>query len=190
MFGFGILGVALLSLVGFFQSLWNFITRDSGFDLTMSGRTGQWMQGLAVVWHSPWVGLGFQADRYYLNGIQLENSFFHALIQTGVLGTLAYIFAYGLAWFLVIRIYISPFSSKLPDEIPGILAFFTVFSIAESIAYYSSAFLLLAPVLAYIQVVAWQEGVLKGKRRYARSSAVGMDRRAMAFYSSEAAGRN
>ena len=188
--GMGVLGVILLILVGFFQNLWSFGTRNRSFDPTLTGRTEQWMQGLAAFWQSPWVGLGFQADRYYLHGIQLENAFFHALIQTGILGTLAYVAAYALAWFLTVRLYLSPCSSKLPDEIPGILAFFSVFSITESIAYYSAAFLLLAPVLAYIQIAAWQEGVLKGKGSYARSSVVHMGRRAFAYYSSQAAERN
>lgn len=188
--GMGVLGVTLLILVGFFQNLWSFGTRNHSFDPTLTGRTGQWMQGVAVFWRSPWVGLGFQADRYYLHGIQLENAFFHALIQTGILGTLAYVAAYALTWFLTARLYLSPCSGKLPDEIPGILAFFTIFSITESIAYYSAAFLLLAPVLAYIQVAAWQEGVLKGKQSYARGSVAHMGRRAFAYYSTESAGRD
>ena len=166
--GFGVLGVVLLALVGFFHSLWIFGTRNEGFDPTLSGRTGQWMEGLAAVRHSPWVGLGFQADRFYLHGTQLENALFQALIQAGVLGTLAYVAAYGLAWFLVIRLYISHDSSKLPDEIPGILMFFTVMSVTESIAFYSADWLLIAPVLAYIQVFAWQHKTLRAKFADAR----------------------
>jgi O-antigen ligase len=169
--GAGVLGVILLALVGFFQGIWSFGTRKGGFDPTLTGRTGQWMQGLAVVQHSLWVGYGFQADRYYLHGIQLENAVFHALIQTGVLGTLAYVAAYVLAWFLVIRLYISPHSSTLPDEIPGVLMFFTVMSVTESIAYYSADWLLLAPVLAYVQVFAWQQKALRAKRADARPAA-------------------
>jgi O-antigen ligase len=188
--GMGVLGVILLGLVGFFQNLWSFGTRNGGFDPTLTGRTAEWMQGLAAFWQSPWVGLGFQADRYYLHGVQLENSFLHALIQTGILGTLAYIVAYILTWYLMVRLYLSPRSGELPDEIPGILAFFTVFSITESISYYSAAFLLLAPVLAYIQIVAWQEGFLKGRRSYSRNSMVRVGRREFAFNSSEAAEGN
>ena len=169
--GVGTLGAILLGLEGFFNNLWDFGTRNGGFDPTLTGRTGQWMEGLAVVRQSPWVGLGFQADRYYLHGIQIENAVFHALIQTGVLGTLAYVAAYALAWVLLIRLYVSRFSGSLPDEIPGILMFFTVFSVTESIAYYSAAFLLLAPVLAYIQVVAWQRKGLEAKAISARAAA-------------------
>ncbi len=169
--GAGALGAVLLALVGFFHGIWNFGTRSGGFDPTLTGRTRQWMEGLAVVRHSPWVGYGFQADRYYLHGIQLENAVFHALIQTGVLGTFAYVAAYVLAWFLVIRLYVSRHSSTLPDEIPGILMFFTVMSVTESIAYYSSDWLLLAPVLAYLQVFAWQQRALRPQFAEARAAA-------------------
>ena len=41
--------------------------------------------------------------------------------------------------------------------------FFTVMSVTESIAYYSANWLLLAPVLAYIQVTAWQRKALEAK---------------------------
>lgn len=158
--GVGSLTLVLLGLVGFFHKLWDFGTRGRGFNPTLTGRTGQWFQGLAATRQSPWVGLGFQADRYYLHGIQIENALLHALIQTGILGTLAFAAAFVLAWYLLVKLYASPFAASLPDEIPGILAFFTVMSVTESTAYYGANWLLLAPVLAYIQVVAWQRGIL------------------------------
>ncbi len=186
--GLGTLGAALLALEGFFRGLWDFGTRNGHFDPTLTGRTGQWMQGLAAVGQSPWVGLGFQADRYYLQGIQLENSFFHALIESGVLGTLAYVAAFALAWILLIQLYLSRSSTALPDEIPAILMFFTVFSVTESIAYYSAAFLLLAPVLAYIQVAAWREKALRAKASYRRAEAFRLGRAALAAERPNSAG--
>ena len=165
--GFGILGFALLALVGFFNGLWNFGTRNGSFDPTLTGRTSQWMAGVAATLHSPWIGLGFQADRFYV-GAQLENAFFHALIQSGVLGAIAYVGAYALAWLLLIRLLISRQQNLVPDEVAGILAFFTVFSVTESIAYYSAAFMLVAPVLAYIQVLAWQQKMASARTPVAR----------------------
>lgn len=179
--GVGTLGLILLGLEGFFQGLWNFGTRNGSFDPTLTGRSGQWMQGLAAFWHSPWVGLGFQADRYYLHGIQLENAFFHALVQTGILGTLAYVAAYALAWFLMIRLYLSPSSKQLPDEIPGVLMFFTVMSFTESIAYYSADWLLLAPVLAYLQVAWWRARATEARSPYTRAPGVNFSRPAWAL---------
>jgi O-antigen ligase len=171
LFGVGALGVLLLGLMGFFQDLWSFETHGRGFDPTLTGRTATWQQGLEVVRHSPWLGLGFQADRYYLNGQHMHDTVLHALIQTGALGTIAYVAAYGLAWFLLVRLYLSRSSKDLPDELPGVLVFFTIMSITESIAYYSANWLLLAPVLAYIQVLAWQQRALKRNSGYSRLAA-------------------
>ncbi|HVB97968.1 MAG TPA: O-antigen ligase family protein [Candidatus Dormibacteraeota bacterium] len=161
--GAGTLGVVLLYLVGFFHDLWVFGTQSRGghgFDPTLTGRTNQWMQGLAATLHSPWLGLGFQADRYYLHGVQLENAVSQALIQAGILGTVAFVAAFALAWYMLVRLYTSKLARQLPDEIPGILVFFTVMSITESTVYYSADWLLLAPVLGYIQVLAWQQGIV------------------------------
>lgn len=158
--GVGSLAVALLGVLGFFQKLWEFGTRGKGFNPTLTGRTIQWTEGLAATKQSLWIGLGFQADRYYLHGIQLENAVFHALIQAGILGTIAFVSAFVLAWFLLVKLYTSPLARQLPDEIPAILAFFTVMSVTESTAFYGANWLLVAPVLAYIQVLAWQQGII------------------------------
>lgn len=158
--GMGGLGIVLLGLVGFFQKLWEFGTRGAGFNPTLTGRTTQWLEGLEVTRRSPWLGLGFQADRYYLHGAQLENALAHALIQSGILGTVAFVAAFVLAWYLLVRLYRSDVSTGLPDEIPGIFVFFTILSVTESTAYYGADWLLLAPVLAYVQVLAWRHGLL------------------------------
>lgn len=178
--GVGMLGVVLMGLLGFFRGLWEFGVRAHGghhFDWTLTGRVGQWMAGLKVTMHSPLVGFGFQADRYYLHGIQLEGAVFQALIQSGILGTLAYVAAFALAWFLVIRLYTSPASHKLPDEIPGMMAFFTIMSLGESTVFYGADWMLLAPVLAYIQVAAWQYGILGHRQSVLRRRAVPIDTR-------------
>jgi O-antigen ligase len=156
---YGSVALVLLALAGFFGELWEFGTRGEGFNPTLTGRTRQWVAGLAAVRQSAWVGLGFQADRYYLHGIQLENALFHALIQAGTLGTIAFVSAFVLAWYLLVELYASPRSRRLPDEIPGILVFFTVMSVTESTAFYGANWLLLAPVFAYLQVLGWQEGI-------------------------------
>lgn len=177
--GMGILWVAFLALIGFFGSLWKFGTRGHGFDPTLTGRTYIWAKVLKVAWRSPWIGFGYRADRYFHCG-DAQNTLIHALIESGVLGTIAFASALGLAWFFVIRFLVSRQSGKLPDEVPGVLAFFTVYSITESFAYYSAGFLLLAPVLAYIQAFAWQQKALAAKPAYARQQAVSLDSRAVA----------
>ncbi len=123
----------------------------------------------------------------------MHDALLHALVQTGLLGTVAFVLAIVLSIFLMTKLYIVSQvqgSTVFRDEVPGLLAFFIVLSVTESTAYFSADWLLLAPVLAYIQVLAWQQGVLKGRARSAYGSAVRMGRSALAFRSSEAAGRN
>ena len=180
MMAMGALGVALLALVGFFNAAWNFGTRDRGFDPTLTGRTYIWSQAMSFIRQSPWVGLGFRADRYFVHQ-DMQNSLLHALIEAGVLGTIAYVAAFGVAWYLVARLYVSRRSDSLPSEIPAILMFFTVMSVTESAAWYTANWLLLAPVLAYIQVAAWQEKALRAKASYRRREALQVARAAYAM---------
>jgi O-antigen ligase len=158
--GFGSLGAVLLGLVGFFNAAWSFGTRQQGFDPTLTGRTNIWAAAMKVIGQSPWLGFGFRADRYLVHA-DMQNSFLHALIQAGVLGAIAYVAAFGMAWYLVIRLYLSPQSGDLFDEVPAILMFFTVMSITETAAWYTADWLLLAPAFAYIQLFAWQGPVIR-----------------------------
>lgn len=162
MVGLGTLSVALLWLLGFFQALWEFGIRARGghhFDWTLTGRTFIWAHIMKAFWRSPWVGYGFRSDRYVAHA-DSQSSFFHALIQSGVLGTVAFVAAFVMAWYLVFQLYRSPAAARLLDEVPAILMFFTVMSVTESVAWYTADWLLFAPVLAYIQVASWQYGIL------------------------------
>ena len=191
---FVVWGIGLAALMWsahFFDRFWHYGTRTGHFDPTLTGRTVLWQEGWELFKHSPWIGLGFQADRYFPPHQQISNTLMHALVQTGLLGTLAFIIAMILAVVLMARLYIASQvrrSTVFRDEVPGLLAFFIVLSITESNAFFSANWLLLAPVLTYIQVLAWQQGVLKGRARSAYGSAVRMGRRAWAFHSPDAAG--
>ena len=191
---FVVWGIGLTALMWsahFFDRFWHYGTRTGHFDPSLSGRTVLWQEGWELFKHSPLIGFGFQADRYFLKNAQISNTLMHALLQTGLLGTLAFTIAMILAVVLMARLYIASQvrrSTVFRDEVPGLLAFFIVLSITESTAFFSASWLLLAPVLTYIQVLAWQQGVLKGRARVAYSSAVRMGRRAWAFHSPDAAG--
>ena len=192
---FVVWGIGLAALMWsahFFDRFWHYGTRTGHFDPSLSGRTVLWQEGWELFKHSPWIGLGFQADRYFPPRQQISNTLMHALVQTGLLGTLAFTIAMILAVVQMAKLYIASQvrrSSVFRDEVPGLLAFFIVLSITESNAFFSANWLLLAPVLAYIQVLAWQQGVLKGRARVAYRSAVRMGRRAWAFHSPNAAGK-
>jgi O-antigen ligase len=108
---------------------------------------------------------GFHADRIFLEGQHMHNALLHALVQTGLLGTIPYLAAIVGAWILVVRLHLarpSPGLTPLPIEIPAVLAFFTIASITEStFAFFGTPWLLCAPLLAYSQALAWQHRTLK-----------------------------
>lgn len=151
-------GVAiLLGLRGFYSQFFLYFTRTGHVDITMTGRTEIWEQGWTLLWKSPWVGSGFQADRFYLGGLHMHNAFLHAAVQSGLLGGGAIIIAVGIVWYHTIYYFFlhqPADKSLIPAEIPAILLFTTISSVTEStFAYYSAAWLLSAPIIAYVMAL-------------------------------------
>ncbi len=144
---------ALLGLTGFYGNFFLYITRTGQIDPTMSGRTLTWRVGWELFLKSPWWGFGFQADRFYLRG-HMHNALLHALVQAGILGGGALLIGVLVVWRLTIKhfFYQPPHNTALiPPEVPGILCFMTISSITElTFAYYSAAWLLSAPIFAYV----------------------------------------
>jgi O-antigen ligase len=158
------LAIVLMWSGGVFERLWVYGTRTGEFDPTLSGRTVTWQQGWELFKQSPWIGFGGQADRYYLEGQHMHDALLHALVQTGLLGTIPFVLAFVIASVLVARLYFArrPHGGlALLDEVPGFLVFFAIVSITESTAYFSSNWLFCAPVLAYLQLMAWQQRVAR-----------------------------
>lgn len=143
----------LLGLKGFYQTLFHYLTRTGHVDATITGRTDTWRAGWALFLRSPWWGFGFQADRYMGVG-HMHNAFLHVLVEGGILGGAAIYLALIIVWWLTIKhFFLRPpqKESLLPPEIPGVLMFLTLSSIPEStFAYFSAAWLLSAPALAYV----------------------------------------
>jgi len=150
----------LLAVTGSYGAFWSHITRGKVFDPTLTGRTATWELGWVLFKESPWLGWGFQADRIYLAGQHMHNALFQALVQTGLLGTIAFVAGIVTAWIVLVRLYLAPRLpgiAPLPIEIPAVLAFVTIASITEStVAFFGSVWLLVAPLLAYTQALAWQ----------------------------------
>ena len=121
---------------------------------------------------SPWVGLGFHADRWFLAGAHIHNGWLHALLESGLIGTAAFVAAFAVALAFMVRLYwLAPESRRLPlaAEVPGILIFFTVMNVTESTAYFSANWMLLAPAMAYLQLAFWKERTFRfGIARRAR----------------------
>jgi O-antigen ligase len=152
-----IAALVLLGIRGFFSGFFLYFTRTGHIDTTLTGRTETWGKAWRLLWESPWVGYGFQGDRYFLKGQHMHDAFLHVLFQSGFLGGMAIIIALGVTWYYIIYYYVQhPPSDKslIPPEIPAIFLFTTISSITEStFAYYSAAWLLTAPIVPYMMAL-------------------------------------
>jgi len=146
----------LLGLRGFFSGFFLYITRTGHFDPTMTGRTVTWEEGWHYLWDSPWVGLGFQADRFYLRE-HMHNAFLHVLFQSGFLGGGAILIGIVIVWGYILKyFFLQPPRDKslIPPEIPAVFLFVTISSVTEStFAYFSAAWLLSAPIVPYVMAL-------------------------------------
>ena len=123
-----------------------------------SGRREVWVKGWDLFLGSPLIGYGFHADRLIL-GTHMHNSFMHALVQTGLLGTIPFVGAILFAWLLLVRAIRK--LSQLPVahkqmviQTAGVLAFLSIRSIPESTgAFFGVDWFILAPLLIYLQLV-------------------------------------
>jgi len=126
--------------------------------VTLSGRTSVWAEGLRLFKERPIMGYGFHADRLLL-GTHMHNSFIHALVQTGLAGTIPFITAFLFAWLLLIkalrnRATLPRVHRHLLIQVAAIMVFFSLRTIPESTgAFFGIDWILLAPILAYLQVV-------------------------------------
>jgi O-antigen ligase len=149
----------LLGLRGFYSAFFRYFTRSGRIDtgvITMSGRTQTWENGWRLLWKSPWVGFGFQADRLFV-GQHMHNAFLHVLVQSGFLGGGAMLIALAIVWYYMIKYFFlrrPSDKSLIPPEIPALFLFVTISSLAEStFAYFSAAWLLSAPIVAYVMAL-------------------------------------
>jgi len=128
---------------------------------TLSGRTtGIWPEAWKLFLKSPLIGFGFQADRIFLAGQHAHNAILHALIQTGIIGTFFFVFAFIWVWILLFKLLKNSSENEKPFliEIAGVFAFFMIRGITESTgAFFGVDFILLAPIIAYIQNLWFQK---------------------------------
>jgi O-antigen ligase len=169
-----IVSAPVLFMVGAQSALWQYYDRGGQFDPTLSGRVATWQEGWELFRQSPWIGVGFQGDRIFLAGKHMHDGLLEVLVTAGVLGAVPWLAALLLAWIMVFRLYRRrrPAGSLLlPADVPGILAFLTVGSFTESnFAYFSAAWLIGAPLLGYVQCLAWQRRVLHSPPQAARQT--------------------
>ena len=133
---------------------------------TFSGRSSVWSEGFRLFKEQPILGQGFHADRLLL-GTHMHNTFMHALIQTGLVGTIPLVVALLYAWVLLIkairnRASLPPVHRHLIIQVAGIIVFFSFRAISESTgAFFGVDWLLLAPLLVYLQVVTHAAGAIE-----------------------------
>ena len=128
----------------------------------MTGRAFVWGDALYLIAERPILGYGFHADRIVLRE-HMHNTYLHALIQTGILGTIPLLGGLLLTWVLFVRAALR--SSRLTEHhrhtvilIGGILALFSLRTIPESTwAIFGVDWILLAPLLLYLELVTRNE---------------------------------
>lgn len=125
---------------------------------TFTGRTSVWAESVDLINDSPLLGYGFHADRIMLKA-HVHNSVIHALLQTGVIGTIPFLAAMIFAWLLLVKILrirdqLLPRHQRLVIQSGAVLAFLTVRSFPESTgAFFGVDWLILAPILLYLHMV-------------------------------------
>ncbi|MCI0895372.1 MAG: O-antigen ligase family protein, partial [Chloroflexi bacterium] len=131
---------------------------QKGF-FTLTGRTAVWAQGWQLLKLSPLFGFGFHADRLLLDGQHMHNAVMHALVQTGLIGTIPFVGAFLWGWILLFKALrnlarLPAVHKQLVIQAGGVLAFLSLRAIPESTgAFFGVDWLLLAPLLLYLQVV-------------------------------------
>ncbi|MQF66929.1 hypothetical protein FIM07_00630 [SAR202 cluster bacterium AD-802-F09_MRT_200m] len=132
-------------------------TVELGF-FEFTGRSAVWAEALDRFKDSPVIGFGFHADRLLL-GTHAHNAFVHAVIQTGVVGTIPFLSAIILGWVLLFRnarkLKLFPETHKhLLIQCGAVLGFLTARGFPESSgAFFGVDWLILAPVLLYLHLV-------------------------------------
>jgi O-antigen ligase len=124
----------------------------------LTGREYTWQRGLEQIKHSPFLGWGFHADRLMLNSEHMHNSYLHAAIHSGIIGTLMFIGAIIAIWRLILRSgLLSRIRSVQGPDLPLlmqsvlIVGFMTGRSFFESTAaFYGVDLLILVPAMTYI----------------------------------------
>jgi O-antigen ligase len=132
----------------------------------LTGRQAVWREGIEIFKQSPIIGRGFHADRLILN-THAHNSLVHALIQTGVAGTIPFLAALLGGWVFLFRTlrqlnHLESDHKIMAIQTAGVFTFLSIRTLTESTgAFFGVDWLILAPFLLYIGMVGsskpWKE---------------------------------
>ena len=165
----GLLALPLVFLTNLGHAFALYLTRERGFDPTLTGRTVTWVQGWQALQQSPWAGLGFWGDRIFVHGSNMQSTLFDALIQAGFLGIVPFIIALVWVWIGIVRLYSTKptgEASSLPGELLAVMTFFTIYSITEiTCSFYSVGWIAMAPLIAHVQLRVFQNSRKRQSKR-------------------------
>ena len=132
------------------------VSRDTATS-AFAGRASVWEEGYRLFKEQPILGYGFHADRLLL-GTHMHNTFMHALVQTGLIGTVPFIIALLFGWVLLIkalrnRANLLTVHQHLLIQVAGVLVFFSFRAVPESTgAFYGVDWLVLAPIFTLLAI--------------------------------------
>ena len=97
--------VTTLLLLSLSPFIVNYLLKNKTVFLTLGGRTtGVWSRGWELFLNSPLLGWGFHADRIFLEGEHMHNALLHALVQTGLIGTIPFVLAFIWSWIILFKL--------------------------------------------------------------------------------------
>jgi O-antigen ligase len=170
----GLLAVPLVFLSGLGRGFALYLTRERAIDPTLTGRTVTWLEGWQALQQSPWVGLGFWGDRFFVHGSNMQSTFFDALIQAGFLGIAPFLIALLWVWAGILRFYSNRpagEATSLPGELLAVMTFFTIYSLTEiTCSFYSVGWMAMAPLFAHVQLRVLQNARKRELQRVPQGS--------------------
>lgn len=134
--------------------------------MSMTGRDRAWRHAWPEINDHPFIGQGFQADRFTINE-HVHNTYMYALMTAGYIGAGLFCLGLAWAWYLFWKAWKMDWGHEAGQHLHlvqagGVLAFFTVRSIPEvSGAMYSIDLFLMASAIAYLTML--KKMVLEGK---------------------------
>ena len=165
----GLLALPLVFLTGVGNAFALYLTRERGFDPTLTGRTVTWLEGWQALQQSPWAGLGFWGDRLFIHGSNMQSTLFDALVQAGFVGIVPFVIALVWVWVGIVRFYSTKpagEASSLPGELLAVMTFLTVYSITEiTCSFYSVGWIAMAPLIANVQLRVVQNSRKRQSKR-------------------------
>lgn len=142
------------------ERLIELLSRGKTLQTLWSGRPDIWSAGVHLFLSSPLLGCGFHADRLLLPWpykAHISNAWLHAAAQAGVIGFTVF----AAAWLLTIQsvrralAHAAAVDRSRLVEVTGVIMFLAVRTLFESSgAFFGIDWLLLAPVVAYVQRAA------------------------------------